>query len=277
MEVAFMSVIFGRGYKNSDKPTNEPFYVNNCGFYIKENRDILTNRPNGRSDYEFIYVMEGHLEILIDSKWERAEKGDLVIFEPYKKQHTFYNGSKEVISFCYLHFTGEKIHEAIKNMDLKTGVYHIGPFDEYINRCYEMTDEMRKKDKMAEMKISALALLNISAVYEKISKKKQNFSDVIVKMQDDSVNGTKMEDYAAMHNISLGYFIKQFKKEYGLTPTNYRIKLLIDKSKILLKETDLKISEVAKYCGFDDSFYFSKTFKNKVGTSPEKYRKGYKA
>ena len=136
---------------------------------------------------------------------------------------------------------------------------------------------MRKKDKLTEMKISALALLNISAVHEKLAKKRQNFSDIIVKMQDDCVNGTKIEDYAAMHNLSVGYFIKQFKKEYGLTPTNYRLKLLIDKSKILLKETDLKISEVAKYCGFDDTFYFSKTFKKLVGVSPEKYRKGYKA
>lgn len=272
-----MDVIFGRGYKNTDKPTTEPFYVNNCGFYIKVNRDIFTNRPNGRSDYCFIYVMEGHLEVTMGSEWKRAEKGDFVIFEPYKKQNTFYNGTKESISFCYLHFTGNKISESIENMELKTGIYHVGQFDEYVNRCYEITNEMRKKDKLTEMKISALALLNISAVHEKLAKKRQNFSDIIVKMQDDCVNGTKIEDYAAMHNLSVGYFIKQFKKEYGLTPTNYRLKLLIDKSKILLKETDLKISEVAKYCGFDDTFYFSKTFKKLVGVSPEKYRKGYKA
>ena len=272
-----MSVIFGRGYKNSDNPTSEPFYVNNCGFYTKEKRDIRTDRPNGRSDYCFIYVMEGHLEVFMEKGFERAQKGDLVIFEPFKKQNTFYNGAKEVISFCYLHFTGEKINEFMENMELKTGIYHIGKFDDYVNRCYEMTNEMRKKDKLKEMKISALALLNISAVHEKLTKNKQNFSDVIVMMQDDSVNGKKIEEYAAMHNLSVGYFIKMFKKEYGLTPSNYRIKVLIDKSKILLKETNLKVGEVAKCSGFDDTFYFSKTFKKLVGTSPENYRKGYKS
>ena len=48
------------------------------------------------------------------------------------------------------------------------------------------------------------------------------------------------------------------------------------KSKPLLVESGLKISEVATMCGFDDQFYYSRVFKKFTGMSPENYKKLYK-
>ncbi len=61
-----------------------------------------------------------------------------------------------------------------------------------------------------------------------------------------------------------------------MTPANYRLKLLIDKSRILLTDSELKIRDISEKCGFDDALYFSKIFKKHVGLSPENYRKKHR-
>jgi hypothetical protein len=41
----------------------------------------------------------------------------------------------------------------------------------------------------------------------------------------------------------------------------------------LLIETSASISEIAKACGFDDEFYFSRCFRRQFGSPPRTYRK----
>jgi hypothetical protein len=42
---------------------------------------------------------------------------------------------------------------------------------------------------------------------------------------------------------------------------------------LLLIETSASISEIAKACGFDDEFYFSRCFRRQFGSPPRTYRK----
>ena len=47
----------------------------------------------------------------------------------------------------------------------------------------------------------------------------------------------------------------------------------MEKARLLLRETDLKVREIAARLGYDDPFYFSNVFKKCVGVSPEQYRR----
>ena len=47
----------------------------------------------------------------------------------------------------------------------------------------------------------------------------------------------------------------------------------MEKSKELLIKTDLSIEIIAQQVGFNSTQYYSKTFKEIVGISPNKYRK----
>jgi AraC-like DNA-binding protein len=72
--------------------------------------------------------------------------------------------------------------------------------------------------------------------------------------------------------MSKYHFIKVFKQAMGATPQAYMNLLLIDKAKLLLKNTALPISEIARELGVDDSLYFSRLFKKHCGVSPARYR-----
>ena len=54
--------------------------------------------------------------------------------------------------------------------------------------------------------------------------------------------------------------------------SNYLNKIRIEQSKLLLKNTDSSIVEIAMEVGFEDQSYFSKVFKNLTKMTPKQYR-----
>lgn len=68
------------------------------------------------------------------------------------------------------------------------------------------------------------------------------------------------------------YFTRMFRKYTGMAPTQYINKMRLEKAKVLLRTTDMLITEVAAATGFGDIYYFSKSFRKYTGFSPSDYR-----
>ena len=60
----------------------------------------------------------------------------------------------------------------------------------------------------------------------------------------------------------------------GMTPNDYIRKIRLEKAAELLLTTNMTAAEVAYKVGFDDQYYFSKSFKRYFGQPPSQYRKG---
>ena len=84
----------------------------------------------------------------------------------------------------------------------------------------------------------------------------------------DDISLKTIADYLKMNPNYIGAL---FKRETGETFTNYLTKLRIDRAKELLLTTDMSISEICTASGFNDYFYFIKTFKKITGTTPGKF------
>lgn len=77
---------------------------------------------------------------------------------------------------------------------------------------------------------------------------------------------------AAIQNISSGYLSALFKKEVGVTLTDYVNSRRVKQASQLLRSTVLQVQTIAQYCGIPDVNYFSKTFKRYLGCTPKDYR-----
>lgn len=66
-----------------------------------------------------------------------------------------------------------------------------------------------------------------------------------------------------------------FRQKTGMTIGHYLRRLQICQAKYLLRQRDLLISEVASYCGFDDSNYFSVVFTRETGFTPRAWRQRF--
>lgn len=77
---------------------------------------------------------------------------------------------------------------------------------------------------------------------------------------------------AEMINMSESRFAHVFKKEAGISFWEYVNQVRMDQAEKLLRETDLRIGDIAEKIGVDNANYFSAQFKKRKGKSPLAYR-----
>lgn len=80
----------------------------------------------------------------------------------------------------------------------------------------------------------------------------------------------EIADYIGLSEDRLG---KIFKEETGRSLMTYLNDYRINRAKLLLRNSDLTIGEIATIIGFTDPYYFSKLMKKITGQSPSAWRK----
>ena len=95
---------------------------------------------------------------------------------------------------------------------------------------------------------------------------------VITLVDFDITSDLSLSRQAEMLNVNASYLSKLFKKETGITLTEYVAKKRIEQAAFLLTSTNLQIQTVAQNCGIYDVNYFTKLFKKHTGKTPKEYR-----
>jgi AraC family transcriptional regulator, arabinose operon regulatory protein len=73
--------------------------------------------------------------------------------------------------------------------------------------------------------------------------------------------------------LSVTQFSVEFRRYFGTSPMNYVLRVRMHKAMHHLTDQGLNITEIARLCGFNDPFYFSKQFRKHFGKCPREYRK----
>jgi len=77
---------------------------------------------------------------------------------------------------------------------------------------------------------------------------------------------------ADMIHVSYSWFRSNFKAITHFSPSAYQQELKIERSKILLTNSDMNIKEIASLLNFSSPANFTTVFKTKVGITPAEYR-----
>jgi AraC-like DNA-binding protein len=91
-------------------------------------------------------------------------------------------------------------------------------------------------------------------------------------IQEHQTEEIKLGQVAKAVNMSSFYFCKMFKRVAGINFTDYVARVRIEKSKNLLLNPNLRISEIAFEVGFQSLTHFNRVFKKILGQSPTAYR-----
>ncbi len=83
-----------------------------------------------------------------------------------------------------------------------------------------------------------------------------------------------LEEIARALAMSAGHFAPAFKNTTGVPPHRYVVERRIGKqAKLLLRESELPIGNLATLVGFSTHSHFCATFQKLVGESPRSFRR----
>ena len=82
----------------------------------------------------------------------------------------------------------------------------------------------------------------------------------------------KLDDIAVEVNLTPTYFCAKFKQVTDMTFVEYLTNYRVEQAKNLLRDTNLKIGQVAEQVGFQDARHFSRVFRKKTGMLPTVFR-----
>jgi two-component system response regulator YesN len=92
-------------------------------------------------------------------------------------------------------------------------------------------------------------------------------------INENYMNKITLLSVAEQLHTNHSYLSTLFKKETGISFTEYLNEVRLKRTQDLLLSTNLSLVEIALCSGFESQSYFTKVFKKKYGTTPREYRK----
>ena len=253
--------------------------LNNCGYYKDVDKPLHTRRTDKlREDYHIILVRHGEFQVWMNGAFQTATDGDLVYIQPHTPQDYIYKPGEDT-AYYWLHFEGVKVDEMMALMNLSTGIYHPGNFQEFISILDKIITCPSYSKPAYYFTVNGLLQQFISTLYRTMTAAYGNSGTqgkvmtVISSIQAHPEATLAVADYAAQCGISEFHFTRLFRAHTGTTPLQFRNRALMEKAGQLLLDTDMNVGEIAQTVQIEDALYFSRLFKKHFGLSPSAYRK----
>jgi transcriptional regulator GlxA family with amidase domain len=77
---------------------------------------------------------------------------------------------------------------------------------------------------------------------------------------------------AKLSGLAERTFIRRFSQATGMTPLDYVHALRLEEAKQMLETTELSVEAIANEVGYEDTSFFGRLFRRKVGIAPGRYR-----
>ncbi len=96
------------------------------------------------------------------------------------------------------------------------------------------------------------------------------------KLKAQAYEGVRMKDIAQSLGLSQVQFTRRFRAAFRIAPLEYVTTLRMHHACRLLADTTLKLDDIARRCGYENGFYFSRAFTAHTGINPSEYRKRHR-
>jgi AraC-like DNA-binding protein/ligand-binding sensor protein len=146
-----------------------------------------------------------------------------------------------------------------------------------LEQAYFNTRVVPSKQHEAVIKLLSVFAQHLSMLTNQVVLQQDNAEPPVIArakeyIQEHQTENLRLGHVAKAVNTSTFYFCKMFKKVTGINFTDYLSRVRIEKSKNLLLNPNLRVSEIAFEVGFQSLTHFNRVFKKILGQSPTEYR-----
>ncbi|MCG8483841.1 MAG: AraC family transcriptional regulator [Clostridia bacterium] len=187
--------------------------------------------------------------------------------------------------YAYIDDRFDKIYSTYNKIGVRKLFIDFISLAKIIHHGKHSEEEMVNEAKFRYLYFDKLADFNAIKVYVKdvydfiASTNEEAYSYCINKsiqyIKENYERNISLEEVAEYSQISKSYLSLLFKQETGINFSNFLTNYRVEKCKKYMQESHYKIYEIAEKVGFENPYYFSKVFKEKVGISCKEYQKKY--
>ena len=161
----------------------------------------------------------------------------------------------------------DEIAALLKKMKAETASDYVYKYDLIRNYVMELIHYGQKLQPVAIYSTTHNASARVSSLFIELLERQFPLSSPAQKITLRSA-----KDYADRLAIHSNHLNKVLKESTGKTTTEHIAARLVQEAKILLKQTDWNISEIAYSLGFEQLSHFSNFFKKQTSLSPVEVR-----
>lgn len=230
---------------------------------------------HGEGVYHYMYVLSGEGRMDIDGETFYYAPEQIYLTAPGIKHAFFINPETPLVAV--------EMKFRIPDRELDSRMREL---PKYID-CQEnmlgklVTDIYRENSKqlplysaVAEAKAYELfCLLQRTSVMPSVSPLETEFLEPVRHyVRKNLSREITLVDLAEQVSLEKIYFSKKFKALTGMSPMEYVRKERIEKAKELIVSSDMNITQISQYLGYQSLQHFSNTFMRLVGCSPRAFK-----
>ena len=237
--------------------------------------------PAVRPNHIIHYILEGKgIYQCGNETWELHEREGFLI-EP--ETQTFYQADpEEPWTYCWVGFDGDLAPALIRDMGL--GDNRLTYFCEAKEELTAIFDTLMKYQQLSQVndlileselyRLFAVLMKDMSVTADKADPHRNDYVQGAIRfIRNNYYNPVSVEDIAAYAGINRSYLYTLFRKETGMSPSEYLMNFRLTQAAELLRLTTYSVESIAYSCGYQDPLVFSKAFKRKYKITPLKYRR----
>lgn len=244
---------------------------------------------------ELLYFIEGSATAFCGSTTYEVLAGDLVLVNS-SELHSLQNNENILTYYCIIYNLPLLLGATSDTCDAKylSPISHSNiVFENLIRNSAECNDCIEKlifenenesfgyELEVKSLMLHLLSLLLRNHIARTLTPREYNhkiqtvhrFEKLFQHIETNFASPLTTKDCAVQFNLSLSHFCHLFKETTGQGFIDYINKIRINKAQILIKDTDMSITEIALAVGFNDLGYFTRLFKKITKNTPTGLRK----
>ena len=205
--------------------------------------------------------------------------GDLAVVNP-GEIHACHSWGNNVSAFCLMIDLGKLHLLPISSLHIPNKIEK----NDFLCACFDRLYAILAKEDSAEKDCALFACLYeiLGFLCQKAQKnapsridahRKKELLSVMRYVEEHLAEHVPLVALAQKMHLSEDRFYHVFKEFVGISPTEYLLQERLRRACTLLRETPLRITDIAQECGFCTSGYFAKQFRAQMNCTPFAYRK----
>ncbi|WP_394925327.1 AraC family transcriptional regulator [uncultured Robinsoniella sp.] len=240
-------------------------------------------RRNSFDSFLAILVIRGSGYVEIDGETHVMNAGELTMLDCYKP-HAY--GAQNSWEFYWIHFDGitarhyfnliQNKYPHIFRLSQEVFSETLLPVNAILQSfsCEVACKEIQMSKYITDMLTSILISEEATTTVHRPASGISPVELATAYIRQHYQEAISVDELAGKVSLSPYYFIREFKKETGLTPHSYLTAMRINSAKFYLRTTGKSIKEIGFACGFQSENSFCITFKKQEGMTPTQFRDG---